>query len=242
MKNHTKIKSMLVLLSLVFFLFSLSSCNKIKTMSIEEFEDKYKRAEFDEFLNNPKEFIQDFNRTDSSLYYYECDSTFFDDWEKEKNAEEYYWNEYEKGVVLFNKSASFHVSLFPNNNDQKERISSFHVEFHTGNEQDNINIGKALANELFNLYGNAQKIEIESTQTTESEFLKMMNSNDISHYSLDFTNEKYDKEMDQLIQKYSDTDDQKQLEIGAKKVGKIRAKYDHFYNYLSGSTSYVSLY
>ena len=87
-------------------------------------------------------------------------------------------------------------------------VDSPSIKFISGDSQENFKIGKALADGLFNIYENAQSIQIMNMNdsiipgysipffedVTESEWLQRINDNTIEGYEMVFGKEDEDKE------------------------------------------------
>lgn len=234
MKNNTKPKLTLALLLFILCIFNLTSCSNAQKISIEEFEKKYKRASFEDFIANPREFIQDFNATKlafrTTKYY---DESYLDNW----SVTDYAY-EYERETILFNRNAVFSifVSKLEDDTDNRIIVYGFSLSFSTGNIIDNIKIGTALTDELFNIYGDAKSITIGMEKSTESELRKMLNSNDIRHYYITFGN-KYDDKAHLLWEKYEETEDENDL----KAVQKAENNKKLLHNNISVFSDEVSL-
>lgn len=192
-------KKIISLLIAILIIFSLAACNK--DISFEEFETKYKRADYNSFIDDPTEFLTDFEKL--SKQYDEYPKTAFDflkEWsedeaeERETELSRVTDKNYRKKGILFNKSVEFKASLI--SFEYLDEIShvtkkityslNVYIKFETGNDDTDFEIAKSLTNVAFNMYGEPKEIELSLTDCSEMELRKMLESGEKETFSLYF--------------------------------------------------------
>ena len=195
----------------MFIIFSFSGCgnnevikdNETSILTIPELLEKYKRADFDEFLKDSTKFVNDY--ISCHLYDYtvaekEENFDYLNDWEKYTYTKDdvlynYFTNEYKLECVLFNKSAEVicrysdkPLDLFSSSDetDKKTITAVFQISFDTGDLETDYYIARSLSEASFNIFGDAEEIKMNNEIVSESYLRKTFEKKDISDFHIEF--------------------------------------------------------
>lgn len=129
--------------------------------SIDGFIEKYKRADFDELLDNPETFFLELNAAQSL--------TDLGTWDRNKDFDGWY----EKDVVLFNYPVEATAIVF---DGRSEVMYRFEIEM--GEAQVEKEAARTICEYFFDEYGDASWIRVDGIGTTEKELRDCFLSND----------------------------------------------------------------
>lgn len=187
-----KIKSIISLILALLFIIPLAACGS-ETVSpdvetLEEFLEKHKRADFDAFLKDPTEFLEDYKHVQTFQPVSDSDLNFLSSWTKLTG--EYDDDDYEKKIVLFNKGALVHASVYDRINIAKKYCNvHFFITFDTGDASIDFEIAKALTDGMIKLYGDPDKYEVGMDEATEADIRKLF-AGDPASFSVEYTSGK----------------------------------------------------
>lgn len=183
---------LLFFLTLCFF-FAACACEETSKVGkpieekIVEFEEKYKRADFDAFIADPSEFINDYIQTNAEHRDPGEAYSISSDWEQESEDTSYSSNssrEYRKNGLLFNKSVRFSFSA----NCYSSYLSlSYSPIFMTGSAETDFLIARALTEKAFELFGEATSVEINDEDYTEYDLRRMFESESLESFKVRFS-------------------------------------------------------
>ena len=204
-------KLICIILSLVLILLCFAGCSKAPAkLSIDEFIEKYKRANIDTLKSDPIAFLEDLSAVEKTT---ESDKSYIDpflSWPSDEDMAQYdndVTTHKEKEAVLFNSSAKISASV---NSDISVFVS---VEIESGNPDTDFEVAKAIADALFKKYGDAQEIKITYYDSNEPDLRKMFNGGEKESFTVSFhcpesewvnlDGEAYDKYMQEKYYSYT---------------------------------------
>lgn len=183
-----KLKSIISIILAFLFILPLAACGgeEEKVKSIDELVEKYKRADYTAFVEDPKEFLKDFETVNYINTENEEDLKFLDQWEKESND---YYDKYEKEAVLFNQSVILCALVNDWTREEKPKYScSINIEFDSGNITADFALAQVLTDTMIELYGDPTYIEIKSNEASEAQLRKLFSA-DPETFTVSFPNE-----------------------------------------------------
>lgn len=168
--------------ALVFVLVFVACSSSKKEEAITNFasfEEKYKRADFDAFLNDPSDFIDDYRSLNSHSYVSPDFCDFSDGWVERDFSSgsddgDLQFTRYEKDLVLFNRSASVSCSVIVRKSDDMIR-PYFMISFDTGDFDENFKIAKSLSMYLFEKYSDDSEVSVDEEASSEAVLRKLFN-------------------------------------------------------------------
>ncbi len=163
-----KIICFLSIIALIVTFFA--GCGKTaKSLTFEEFYEKYKRADYEELLKDASGFVNDYFVIDYST---ESTLEMVKDWKKD-DYERYIQND-----VLYNKSVIFKGVL----SEDEESVLTIFIEFDTGNKDQDYEIAKTITRAMFDKFGEPKSISIDNENSnvpsSESILRKMFDSDE----------------------------------------------------------------
>ena len=137
-------------------------------LTLPQFEEKYKRSDWNEMVASPKAFFEDFH----SIRTLPFDQAVPDAAELE-STEESYGTEYDKNIVLFNMPFTAHIT-----NSGKIFTCSLHYK---GDPEECYSSFKALFEGLIKEYGDPASMDVgrDDTEVDESTFRKALADGDL---------------------------------------------------------------
>lgn len=137
-----------------------------KRLTYSEFVDKYKRADWDEMLAKPREFVYDFrNMQETGLDEILPDKSGFD------SKEETYATVYSSEVVLFNRPFSVKFSDY-------ETFCTCELSY-TADAEECLKAFQTMFEGVLKTEGDPQKITIRSEEVDEAALRRVFNSGDL---------------------------------------------------------------
>ncbi len=182
-------KKIVYILIIIICIFCFCSCGR-KDLSFEKFEDKYKRASYDDFIKNPSVFLKDLYASNTIKRPSEKDLSCLEGLEKDEglsyDTEMLTYSSYSKDGVLFGKAVEYSFGYTKFKNNPKEDSLHYAVIFDTGNQDTDWEIAVTLANKMFDLYGDGETFEIENETVSESDIVKLLGSNKKQSFTITF--------------------------------------------------------
>lgn len=176
------------MVSFTMMLTMLSGCSQAgaknnQPLTFDEFEEKYKTADFEEFLQNPKDFCSDVS--DINHYLRNCKENPFDSWKRGNVPNEELLAQYKKEVRFFNRSF---ILEGIETKDGKGNTLYFMlaVRMDSGSRDDNYAFAKAIASFILSDHPNncEIRVSIDESDTTETEIRKIIDNNDMHDFEL----------------------------------------------------------
>jgi hypothetical protein len=170
MKKHICI--VLTVIIVISCFAACSTAKKREKISIDEFIEKYKRADIETLKADPLPFFEDFYAVEKTAKSNEEYGAKFLDWPADETFKEFEDKDYQykdKEVVLFNTPAEIDVTI------HKGAVSSLFVHIGTGNAETDFETAKAITDALIQNLGDAQKIEIDYEEVSEAALRQMFN-------------------------------------------------------------------
>ena len=174
----------LILLTLVLvFILSLAGCGEKapKAMTFDDFDQKYRRADYEAFLADPSVFIDDLIAVNSYKYTSE-DLPTNNGWEALEDINYLF----KKDCVLFNKPFRYSATAMVGS---KASVFMLTVEMESGDIQKDLDLAKALYFSLVKKYGDPDETKIDDETATEAELLKILDgTSEPVSFNADFHN------------------------------------------------------
>lgn len=185
-----KFKSFICLILALLFIVPLAACEEAEpipqSLTINEFLDKYKRADLEEFISDTTSFLKDLESASSMKSKIKSDFDFLSSWNGKESSLSYS-ESYEKEIVLFNQSAVVTASLYDNSTDNRESYrASFYITFDTGDKYTDFRIAEAVTDGMIALYGDPTEIHIGSNETSEAQLRKIF-AGDPQSFDLEYS-------------------------------------------------------
>lgn len=176
-----KLTALVLLLALAVSLLSGCGEKAPKSMTFKEFDEKWRRADFDKFLADPSEFIDDLKAVNSQSGLSEDQLAEFNGWDvvHEYTSETGASTEriLKKDCVLFNKPLEYGATLYISGKTSKMSLF-LSVEYESGDVQADLKFANALYSCLVTKYGDPSKIEIDDRAIDEPKLLRILNGSD----------------------------------------------------------------
>lgn len=170
----------LILLTLVLvFILSLAGCGEKapEIMTFDEFDQKWRRADYDAFLADPSAFINDLMAVNRQAKCAPDDLPMNDGWESiydGSNEEKGYISSImETDCVLFNKPCEYNADVIIY---EKENTASYSlsVQIETGDTQKDLDLAKALYFCCLDKIGEPTDVTIEYEDAKEADVLRIL--------------------------------------------------------------------
>lgn len=161
-----RLLSIIVLVAMLAAILAGCGEKAPETMTFDEFDQKYRRADYDAFLADPSEFIADLIAVNSYKYTSENLPTN-NGWEASKDMDYYFT----KDCVLFNKPFGYSATAM---SGSKATVFMLTVEMESGDIQKDLDLAKALYFSLVKKYGDPDETKIDDETATEAELLKIL--------------------------------------------------------------------
>lgn len=129
------------------------------TTDMNAFIDKYERADLDDVLEDPADFLDDYYGVIGA------DETDFADWEVNEQLSDESIEAYDIECVLFNLSARISVTSAIGPDDLKMFFTG--ITLKTGSEESDFEMAMALCEWMFDKRGDAAGITIDGTESNE---------------------------------------------------------------------------
>lgn len=202
MKNKTIRRILMISIICSSIIVMLSGCSASLTrtsrqMSFDEFESKYRTANFEAFLENPEEFCQDFLSVNEFVK--NATENPFEDWETEEIElpdDRGSYKQYERDIRLFNRNFRFDGGEF-NDKDASGRAYSGRVlglMMESGSADDNYAFTESITTYMFGFFKDNYELEItiDGEESTETELKKLFARDELgSGFNLTMTNDQY---------------------------------------------------
>ena len=178
-------KKVALLLCAVLLLSLFAGCSKksdtVQVMSFSEFDEKYRRADYEALLNDSTAFLRDL----AAVNRFTSDSpedvilgigwSLQRDFSVDSEDGSSYLHYYKKECVLFNHSMNYEASVFHNVERYRYTIS---VEYTGVDDDDTLSFAKSLYFGLISIYGDPSEIELDWKESAEPALLRVLNGND----------------------------------------------------------------
>lgn len=186
-------KTVVILLAFALLLAACSKTEKktsgrssekasARPMTFAEFDEKYRRADFDAFLKDPSEFLRDLASVNNYREQDQANFPSMDGWTVRhdsglKEGETFRLADYQKECVLFNKPFSYSATA---ETDDKESTVLFilTVEFETGDVQKDLEIARALYFSAVSEYGDPEDLTVDIKDADEPAVLRILEGKD----------------------------------------------------------------
>lgn len=162
----------LILLTLVLvFILSIAGCGEKaqKAMTFDEFDTKWKRADYAAFLADPAEFIDDLMAVSRTVYSAD-DMPTNNGWEPVVPDDTI---SFQKECVLFNKPFSYYASAWVSKKTSSGSIW-LTVRLDSGDFQKDLEFANAVYSTFVKKYGDPDEITIDGENATEPELLRIL--------------------------------------------------------------------
>ena len=149
-----------------------------ETMTFQEFDEKWRRADYEAFLADPSAFINDLMAVNRQAKCTPDDLPMKDGWESiyENNNEEkgFISSIVETDCVLFNKPCEYHadVIIYVKENTAVYMLS---VQIENGDTQKDLDLAKALYFCCLDKIGEPTDVTIEYEDAKEADVLRILN-------------------------------------------------------------------
>ena len=179
-------KTICITLSILLALLCLAGCGKAKqqdNMSIDEFIEKYKRADIETLATDPVSFFDDLVNVENSVRRDNSLTAAFMEWPVEQYAADYESDKLthrEKDVVLFNEAAEINATIMNGN------TLLLTISIDRGDPEKDFELCKSIANTLFEKKGDASRISVNNEDADEAALRKAF-SKGITDFSVTFT-------------------------------------------------------
>lgn len=153
-----------------------------KVATLEEFDVKYRRADFDAFLEDPTEFLRDLKNISKSNICSQ-DELPFDGWEVTEESDpsdgesRTHWSSVQKECVLFNKALLYSAYIYFDDED-KTAIYYLYVEFDSDDVQKDLAIARALYFGLVSEEGDPTELSIGLDDVEEPAVIRILDGTD----------------------------------------------------------------
>lgn len=144
---------------------------KNEPITFAEFVEKYKRADFNEFMESPDAFIEDLSLTEKSSCSPDEEAEIFNNWEKHTIGETGLYYYIQEGI-LFNQPVIFNGNLYHNGKEG----CYYSVQFDTSDPYQNFELSKILFEQCIKKYGDPYRITIDMEEVSEAELRKVLSS------------------------------------------------------------------
>ncbi len=139
-------------------------------LDLNGFLEKYENADFNEMLDNPDQFWDDF------ILVCEEEDTDYSEWELNESISSELLCEYDLDVILFNMPVTIQSVIF----NDKENAYYKDITFDIGDEEGNFNTARAFCEKFFDRYNDAEYIMIEDAESSESELRNLFSDGKIN--------------------------------------------------------------
>ena len=170
MKKHICI--VLTVIIVISCFAACSTAKKREKISVDEFIEKYKRADIETLKADPLPFFEDLYAVKKTVQSNEEYVAMLLNWPADESLKEFDDENYihkEKEFVLFNMPSEIDVTI------SKNYLVTMSVNIETGNAETDFEIAKAITDALIQNLGDAQKITIDNEEASEAALRKMFN-------------------------------------------------------------------
>ena len=172
-------------------LSSLAACGNSENTAptFDEFVEKYKRASYDDFLENPNDFLKEFSKIADMTGEKMTDFGFLLSWEKGETETDSFSSttRYSKSGILFNKGVEFSASLIEHTISERDFSCLISIKFDIGDAEESFELAKTVIEKSFEAFGDASEIRLNAKESTEAELRKAFNTKDVVIANVVFT-------------------------------------------------------
>lgn len=159
-------KMLAVLLACLLMVGCSSTGSSSDPLTLPQFEEKYKRAAWDEMLASPMEFINDLH----SIYTLPFEQAVPDAADLESEVESY-GTTYKKDIVLFNRTFTIYITDY-------EEFWGCHLSYE-GDSEECYNSFRTMFESIIKAEGDPTILSVSSEDVDEAAFRKALDSNDL---------------------------------------------------------------
>lgn len=224
-------KFIIIVLAVSLIVLCFAGCSSApanKEMTLDEFIEKYKRADIETLKTDPKQFFSDFGAVQKMVMHNEEASAQFLEWPddetfKDMQREDTLYKE--KQLVLYNQPAEMSVTLY------KNRAASLFIKLQTGSAESDFELAKKMTDAMIKDLGDAEVIEVDREKTDEAALRKMFNGG-MKSFHVRFSSPESE---------YKDLSEEEQNEYFRTKYYSYTISF-HFYSGYSTTSSSVTFY